>query len=113
MRKLLPLMLAAAAFSSCATARPMGRVEVGYTTDQVQVALGKPDRVYKRQTSSGDLEAWGYMPYWPGFGLPPQPIGSRGSLSSEIPLEPIRDDEDIRVFFKSGKVVAVESRQAK
>ena len=51
------------------------------------------------------------MPFWPGFGLPTEPIGSRGALSNEIPLETIRDDEYARVFFKDGKVVAVESRQ--
>ena len=45
--------------------------------------------------------------------MPAQPIGSRGALSSDLPLEPIRDDEDVRVFFKGGKVVAVESRQSR
>jgi hypothetical protein len=98
----------------CAGAsRARGRVEVGHTPQQVEDALGKPDRVYRRQTSSGDLETWGYMPYWPGFSTATEPIGSRGSLSQEIPLEPIRDDEDLRVFFKAGKVVAVESRKSK
>ena len=51
--------------------------------------------------------------FLPGFGMPTEPMGSRGSLSSEIPLEPIRDDEDIRVFFKADKVVAVEYRNNK
>ena len=62
MKKLLPLLLAVASISACATARVAGKVDVGSTPEQVQVALGKPDRVYRRQTTQGDLEAWAYMP---------------------------------------------------
>ena len=54
-----------------------------------------------------------FVPYWPGFSVPTEPIGSRGALSPDIPLEPIRDDEDMRVFFKAGKVIAVEYRANK
>lgn len=99
--------------AACAGARPRGRAEVGQTSQQVEDMLGKPDRIYRRQTSQGDLEAWGYMPLWPGFTTATEPAGSRGSVSSEIPLEPMREDEDMRVFFKAGKVVAVESRRSK
>ena len=117
MNKPILVALAAAAslfFAGCASApRARGRVEVGNTPQQVQDALGRPDRVYRRQTTAGDFETWGYMPYWPGFSTATEPIGSRGSISNEIPLEPIRDDEDLRVFFKAGKVVAVESRASK
>jgi hypothetical protein len=109
----LAFVAVAAALSACATTRPAGKIAVGDTPDKVIAAYGKPDRVYKRQTAQGDLAAWGYMPFWPGFGMPTEPMGSRGSLSSDIPLEPIRDDEDIRVFFKGDKVVAVEYRNNK
>lgn len=113
MKRFLPVVILVAALGACATVRPGEKIAVGDTTDKVQSAYGKPDRRYKRQTAQGELEAWGYMPYWIGFGLPAEPIGSRASLSSEIPLEPIRDDEDVRVFFKDGKVVAVEYRANK
>lgn len=98
-------------FAACAHRGPV-KLDIGADANAVQAALGKPDRVYKRTTSNGDVEAWGYMPYWVGFGTPTEPIGSRGSLSSDIPLEPMREDEDVRVFFKAGKVVAVESRRS-
>jgi len=111
MKKLWPLVLGAGLCAGCATTRPVSGVQLGSTPEQVREALGKPDRVYKRQVAQGELQAWGYMPFWPGFGLPTEPIGSRGALSNEIPLETIRDDEYARVFFKDGKVVAVESRQ--
>ncbi len=113
MKRLGLLIVAVGAVCACATVRPAAKIEIGSIPDQVLVAYGKPDRVYRRLTAQGDLEAWSYMPFWPGFGIPPEPIGSRGSLSSEIPLEPIRDDENVRVFFKDGKVVAVEYRQAR
>lgn len=112
MKRLL-LVVAAGALAACATNRPAGMVAIGDSTEKVQAAYGKPDRHYKRQTAQSNLEAWAYMPYWVGFGTPTEPIGSRGSLSSEIPLEPIRDDEDMRVFFKDGKVVAIEYRANK
>lgn len=101
----------AALVGGCATTRPVGGIQLGYSPDQVRGILGKPDRVYTRQVKEGQLEAWGYMPLWPGFGMPTEPIGSRGALSPEIPLETIRDDEYARIFFRDGKVVAVESRQ--
>lgn len=103
----------AAALAACATPRPTDKIGIGDTPEKVIAAYGKPDRIYKRQTSAGELAAWGYMPWFPGFGLPTEPIGSRGYLSPEIPLEPIRDDEDVRVFFKADKVVAVEYRNSK
>ena len=51
------------------------------------------------------------MPYWPGFAIPAQVIGGGGTATCEALLEPNRDDEDFRVFFKGGRVVAVESRR--
>jgi hypothetical protein len=104
---ILGLLLAA----GCAGNRPRGGVEVGQTPEQVEGTLGKPDRRFRRQTPSGDVETWGYMPFWPGFGIPAEPVATRGALASEIPLEPLRDDEDTRVYFKQGKVVAVETRR--
>jgi hypothetical protein len=115
-KKLLwPAVVAAAAgaLSACATGRTVGLIGVGDTPEKVVAQYGKPDRTYKRQTASGDVEAWGYMPFWPGFSIATEPIGSRGSMSPEIPLEPIREDENMRVFFKQGKVVAVEYRSSK
>ncbi len=107
----LSLLCGLALLSACATTRPVSGIQIGASPEQVREKLGKPDRVYKRQVAQGALEAWGYMALWPGFSVPTEPIGSRGALSQEIPLETIRDDEYARVFFRDGKVVAVESRQ--
>ena len=113
MKKLWPLLLAAAA-AGCATVPPVANVQVGFTPEQVEAALGKPDRIYRRQTADGTLEAWGYMPWWPGFSVVTEPRASHGTVvSADIPLEPIRRDEDVRVFFKAGKVAAIESRQSR
>lgn len=40
-----------------------GRVAMGFTPDMVQLALGKPDRVYSRTDKSGTSESWAYTGY--------------------------------------------------
>jgi outer membrane protein assembly factor BamE (lipoprotein component of BamABCDE complex) len=37
-----------------------GKVEVGFTTDMVLMALGKPNRKYMRDTAGGDVLVWAY-----------------------------------------------------
>ena len=86
-------------------------MNLGQSPDEGLNALGRPDRLYRRLAPSGEVEAWGYMPYWPGFAIPAQVIGGGGTATCEALLEPNRDDEDFRVFFKGGRVVAVESRR--
>lgn len=37
-----------------------GRVEMGFTSDMVFLALGRPNRVYTRHTDAGDSLIWSY-----------------------------------------------------
>ena len=37
-----------------------GQIDVGFSKDMVEMALGKPDRVYTRKTESGSQEIWAY-----------------------------------------------------
>jgi len=37
-----------------------GKVEIGFTSDMVLMALGKPDRKYFRKTDAGEVLVWAY-----------------------------------------------------
>jgi hypothetical protein len=58
-----------------------GEVDVGFTAEMVTLALGKPDRVVRRQTAEGETEVWAYADKSPtiGFGFG---VGGGGSHSA-------------------------------
>jgi len=37
-----------------------GQIDIGFAPDMVTMALGTPNRVYTRQTSTGSIEVWSY-----------------------------------------------------
>jgi hypothetical protein len=41
-----------------------GRVEVGYSPEMVYIALGRPSRVYSRQTEAGHTIIWAYSSHY-------------------------------------------------
>lgn len=91
-----------------------GEIDVGFTMEQVQLALGKPDRRFTRTTESGSAEVWAYTHYTgphlsfgigTGFGLGSSGFGSVGVGSSTGPDNP---EDRVRVVFVDGKVDAVE-----
>ena len=90
-----------------------GEVDVGFTTEMVQIALGKPDRVLRRQTAEGESEVWIYADKSPTFGFGVG-IGGGGHHSGggvAVGTSTGGDREDrLRVIFKAGKVTAVERR---
>ncbi len=40
-----------------------GKIEVGFNSDMVTIALGAPDRTYTRSTAEGTAEIWAYVDY--------------------------------------------------
>ena len=46
-----------------------GQVQVGFTPEQVKIALGEPDRIYRRTKTGVDSEVWAYTDNSPSFGL--------------------------------------------
>lgn len=138
MRHLLLLAVLAAAVAACASpasrikrqkaafdAYPpavqekirAGQVEVGFTPEQVALALGKPDRKYVRKTQAGAQDVWGYgagssrprmglslgMGSWGGGG---------GGYSGGVGVgSEAGHDERARIVFQDGRVVSVESLQ--
>ncbi len=89
------------------------QVDIGFTTAQVLVALGEPDRKYTRTTAQGTAEVWAYRDDRPvfSFGLG---VGSAGRSSAYgvgvgATTGGDRDDDKLRVILTDGKVTALES----
>jgi hypothetical protein len=131
----LPVLLAAA-LSACATTQSRirkhqaefdsyppavqqkikdGKVEVGFTQQQAAMALGKPDRIYRRKTADSDQEVWAYgigggrTSVGFGFGMwsgGPVSIGTGVDFGPEA-----MPSENLRIVFQGGTVVSVESRE--
>ena len=91
-----------------------GKIDVGFTPDQVRVALGDPDRIWSRQTADGMSEVWSYRDrgsrFSFGFGVGMGSYGSRGGSFGGIGLQTgpgaYRDDEKMGVVFNSRGVVS-------
>lgn len=93
-----------------------GRIDIGFTAEQVRVALGEPDYRSLRTTADGTTEVWGYRDRKPRFGFGLGVGGYRGStgIGTGVMVGPGTrpDDEKVRVIFdRAGRVAAVEEAQ--
>jgi hypothetical protein len=91
-----------------------GQVEVGFTQEQVTMALGKPDRSYTRTTARGTAEIWAYADNTPSFSIGVGAVGGGGGtmVGSGVALSSGGDryDDKVRVIFEGGRVTAIETR---
>jgi len=138
MRVLSCLLLAAAFTAGCATSTPQsridanrtayseypsdvrrnireGRVEVGYTAEMAEMALGKPGRKLSRLDETNEQsEVWIYYKNRPRVSVGVA-VGSGGyrSTSTGISMSTTPDDdmETMRLILRDGHVVAVETVQ--
>ena len=89
-----------------------GQVEVGFTPEQVTMALGTPDRSYTRTTARGTSEIWAYEDRGPainiGFGMMSGAGGSMIGSGVAIGSGGDRNDDKVRVIFEDGRVAAIE-----
>ena len=137
MRVLSSLLLVAAVFTAgCATSTPQsridanraayseypsdvrrnireGRVEVGYTAEMAEMALGKPGRkLLRRDETNEESEVWIYYKNRPRMSVGVA-VGSGGyrSTSTGISMSTTPDDdmETMRLILREGHVVAVET----
>jgi hypothetical protein len=89
-----------------------GEVDVGFTEEMVQLALGEPHRRVTRQTETGSDEVWIYASSEPrlsfglGFGSYGRHSGSSVGVSTSTGGH--GREERMRVVFHDGKVTAVE-----
>ncbi|MFT3782373.1 MAG: hypothetical protein QM790_10190 [Nibricoccus sp.] len=90
-----------------------GQVDVGFTPDQVIMALGEPDRRYTRTTANGTSEIWAYADKGPAFSFGIGMVGGGGgtAVGSGVAVGTgDRRDDKLRVIFVSGRVTALETR---
>ena len=94
-----------------------GQVDIGFTQEQVQVALGDPDRTYSRTDARGTDEVWAYRDHTPviSFGLGMGSFGRSSAVGGGVGVTTGGDryDDKLRVIFADGKVVALERSTAK
>lgn len=91
-----------------------GQVDVGFTLDQVMIALGEPDRRFTRTTEKGVSEVWAYADHGPAFSFGMGVGGGGGSTSVGtgvmVNTGGNRDSDRLRVVFDGGRVIALEKR---
>jgi hypothetical protein len=90
-----------------------GQVEIGFTQEQVLMALGNPDRQYTRTTASGTTDIWAYEDHKPSFSFGVGMVGGGGGtmVGSGVAVGTgDRRDDKLRVILSGGRVVALESR---
>lgn len=95
-----------------------GKIDVGFTPEQVRMTLGEPDRVFTRTTADGTSEIWSYRDRKPrvsfGVGVGFGSGGRSGGTFGGVGLGTgggYRDDEKLGVVFdRTGHVSAIEER---
>ncbi len=91
-----------------------GEVKIGFTIEQVRVALGEPNRVYARETAEGESEVWAYFDSGPkfsiGVGVGSGGYGSHVGGGVGYTQRHDRPEEAMRVVFSDGVVVSIEAR---
>ncbi len=89
-----------------------GKIDVGFTREQVQVALGSPDYTYARTTADGTSEVWGYRDRGPrfSFGVGMGSFHGNTAVGTGIGVSTGGHvDEKVRVIFdRTGRVASVE-----
>lgn len=90
-----------------------GQIDLGFTPEQVRVALGDPARTSTRTNSDGTTEIWSYRSGKPrvsfgvGLGTSRGSTGYGGGVN--VGTGDHREDEAMRVIFSAGRVSAIET----
>ena len=115
----------AAVFNSLDTATQerlkTGDILVGDTTDEVYIALGKPDEQRNTTTAAGQTTRWIYNRYWQEYqgeafvGSRPVYVKNPTTGAVTVYYEPVRQpvyanrsQERLRITFKDDRVTVVE-----
>lgn len=94
-----------------------GKVGIGFTSEQVQVALGSPDFTYRRVAATGSFEVWSYRDRGPHFsiGIGVASFGRHSAVGSGVTVgSPRYEGEKVRVIFdQTGHVNSIEQVTAR
>lgn len=87
-----------------------GEVGVGFTQEQVRLALGEPSRTYTQQTAAWESEVWAYQDSKPAFSFGLGGYSGGGtSVGGGVGVGTGGNSDDkVRVTFVGGLVTAVE-----
>lgn len=89
-----------------------GHINIGFTREQVQVALGSPDHVFARTAANGSYEVWSYRDRGPhfSFGVGMASFGRGSAVGGGIGVGSTPyPDEKLRVIFDAyGRVSSIE-----
>ncbi len=89
-----------------------GRVGIGFTREQVQVALGRPDYTFVRTATNGTSEVWSYRDHGPrfSFGVGMASFGRSSAFGTAIGVSNAGyPGEKLRVIFDpTGHVASIE-----
>ena len=89
-----------------------GRVEVGFTPEMVQLALGEPARKFVRRSDAGDTEVWSYHDNGPrfSFGIGVGTGGYHSGMGAGVAMSTggYDPEERIRVEFRNGLVSTID-----
>lgn len=86
-----------------------GKVKVGFTPEQVEIALGKPDRIYSRTKTGVESEVWAYTDNSPSFGVGlGVGVGGPVGLGAGVNSRDYYYRDRMRVVFENGAVSELE-----
>jgi hypothetical protein len=96
-----------------------GRIDLGFTPDMVQMALGDPARSYHRRTESRESEVWSYVDHRytterqrVNANVPTYDSTGRRHSSRQwiwVDVQKSEEYEKLRIEFLDGKVSAIET----
>jgi hypothetical protein len=93
-----------------------GKIDLGFTPEQVRVALGEPSRVSTRTNNDGTSEVWAYRAKEPRFSFGIGLGSSRGRTGYgggvNVGTGGDRADDATRVVFDGGRVSSIETANA-
>lgn len=89
-----------------------GQADIGFTPEQVRMALGEPDHKYTRSSAEGNTEVWGYRDSGPmfSFGVGGGSFGSHSGVGGGVGVATGGDapEDKVRVVFANGVVQSIE-----
>jgi hypothetical protein len=96
-----------------------GRVALGFTEDMVHMALGSPDRIFRREATAGNSIVWSYSDYHPvtRYDLLPSTQYIRDSHGRVraypdwlwVDRTQWYETERMRLEFRDGRLIGIET----